>query len=121
MCEKDWVDMLSALLTPLVAGIAVYIAFQQWKTAERKRKQDLFDKRYEFYQKMWRLYSGHIIAPEECSSVDETYILDYVVEAEFLFGKDIATHILEIPNKQDSGVLDYDWLAQPFMKYMQLK
>ena len=44
---KDWIDVLSALLTPIVAIIAVYIAYRQWKTAEAKRRQDLFEMRYD--------------------------------------------------------------------------
>lgn len=44
---KDWIDVLSALLTPIVTIIAVYIAYRQWKTAEAKRRQDLFEMRYD--------------------------------------------------------------------------
>lgn len=44
--SKDLIDILSALLTPCVAAITGYIAYQQWQTNERKRKQDLFEKRY---------------------------------------------------------------------------
>ena len=44
---KDWIDIFSAFLTPFVALITVYIAYQQWQTNERKRKQDLFDIRYD--------------------------------------------------------------------------
>ena len=37
----------------------VYIAYQQWQTNERKRKQDLFDKRWDLYKrirsKFWEL------------------------------------------------------------------
>jgi hypothetical protein len=34
------------IIVPLIAAFAAYIAWQQWKTAEKKRNQDLFDKRF---------------------------------------------------------------------------
>lgn len=45
--SKDWIDISSALLTPVVAILGCFIAYRQWKTSEKQRKQDLFDKRYE--------------------------------------------------------------------------
>lgn len=47
MCE--WVDISKALMTPLVAIIAVYIAYQQWQTNRNKLKHELFDRRFELY------------------------------------------------------------------------
>lgn len=44
---KSWIDILSALLTPMIAILTGLIAYLQWKTNERKRKQDLFDMRYD--------------------------------------------------------------------------
>jgi hypothetical protein len=44
-----WVTIMSALLTPTVAGIAVYIAWRQWKLADRRIRMELFDKRFAVY------------------------------------------------------------------------
>lgn len=44
---KDWVDIFSALLTPIVAIFAGIIAYQQWQTQEKQRKQELFEMRYD--------------------------------------------------------------------------
>ena len=50
---KDWIDTLSAFLAPLIAMITVYIAYQQWRTAEAQRRQDLFELRYKYlYQEI---------------------------------------------------------------------
>ena len=43
-----WVLIVNALALPLIALIAAAIGFLQWRTAELKRKQDLYDKRYAF-------------------------------------------------------------------------
>ena len=33
------IDILSAALTPIIAILGSYIAYQQWKTNEKSRKQ----------------------------------------------------------------------------------
>lgn len=45
--SKDLVNIFSALLTPTIAIFMAIIALQQWQTAEKKRKQDLFELRYD--------------------------------------------------------------------------
>ncbi|MFK7848529.1 MAG: hypothetical protein AB8G77_24795, partial [Rhodothermales bacterium] len=37
-------------MTPLIAGIAIYVAWQQWRTNRQKLKLDLFDKRFAIFQ-----------------------------------------------------------------------
>lgn len=120
MCIENWTSISSALLTPTIALIAVYIAWQQWKTAESKRKQDLFDKRYQFFSGMWEAFSSPIIDPNE-RLLEKEDLLDSTHKAELLFGSDIVNHIFEIPERQKQGILDYDWFIKPFKKYMQLK
>lgn len=120
MIEPYWIKTLSALLTPAIAMFAVLIAYLQWKTAERKRKQDLFDKRYEFYQKIWHLYSRHTKSPDAMKAIQETDLLDLAHECEFLFGQDIVDHLFKIPEKQNPDCLDYDWFSKPFKKYLKL-
>lgn len=46
----DWVPLLTSLMTPLIAGIAIYVAWQQWRTNRQKLKLDLFDKRFAIFQ-----------------------------------------------------------------------
>ena len=48
--DKDWIDLLSALLTPTVAAIGIYIAYQQRVTNQNRLKHELFEKRYEVYE-----------------------------------------------------------------------
>ncbi len=44
--KKDWVDYLSALLTPTVALFGLYIGYRQWRTEEAKLRHELFERRY---------------------------------------------------------------------------
>ena len=46
---RDWIDVLQALLTPMIALIAVGIGHAQWWTARNKLKLDLFDRRWAVY------------------------------------------------------------------------
>ena len=43
-------DWLMALLTPVIAAIAVYIAYQQSRTNRRRLDLDLYDRRLGIYQ-----------------------------------------------------------------------
>ena len=44
---KNYIDIFCALLTPTIAILASYIAYNQWKTSEAKRRHELFKYRYE--------------------------------------------------------------------------
>ena len=44
------IQMFSALLTPVIAAIAVYIAHQQWQTNCRRLELDSCDRRLRVYQ-----------------------------------------------------------------------
>ena len=48
-CEKDWVDILTALLTPTIAVLGSMIAWLQWRINRHRLKHELFEKRYEVY------------------------------------------------------------------------
>ena len=46
------IKAIGAFLPFLIALFMAYIAYQQWQTNETKRRQDLYDKRLEFYWAM---------------------------------------------------------------------
>lgn len=45
-----WTTYVTAFLTPVIAALAVWIAFSQWRTARNKLKLDLYDKRVVVYE-----------------------------------------------------------------------
>ena len=48
--DPRWTTLLSALLTPAVAVLGIFIAYRQWRLAQEKLKLDLFDKRFKVYE-----------------------------------------------------------------------
>jgi hypothetical protein len=103
--------ILQGLLTPVIACIAVYIAYQQHKTNRDKLRLDLYNKRYEVFYSLMKLL-GHIFHNKgkvELEQVDE--FSREAKEAVFLFDKDIVTYLDTI--KKNSRDL---WAAKEELK-----
>lgn len=122
--EKDRIDIFSAISMPIIAAIVAFVTWLQWDTNEKKRKQDLFDKRYTFYSKLKELYIEHAREGERFDFLD---FVPAAEEARFLFGKDIEKHVLAIPDRKvvDEaaayiGIVE-GWFIRPFLKYLALK
>ena len=47
---KDWIDILSAMLTPLIAILGTYIAFQQWKISRTLEAFQVEQHKYDNYE-----------------------------------------------------------------------
>ena len=85
------VQILQALLTPLIAIIATYIAYQQWNTNKLKLKLDRYERRLRVYQKI--VETLQLIGRDLDPKLDD--LLKYrvsVAEACFLFGSEISRH-----------------------------
>ena len=48
-CSKDWIDVLTACGTPLIATIVAWIAYKDWQTSEKARRRELVDRYAETY------------------------------------------------------------------------
>jgi len=82
--------------TPLVIGfIAVYVAYQQWRTSNHRLKLDLFDRRLKVYTATKRLIDNTIVK-FEISDEDLRAFNRDLSEAEFLFPLSIAQHLRTI-------------------------
>ena len=96
--QIDWplvIEVLKALLTPVIAAVASYIAWQQWKTNELKVKLDRYDRRLRIYEEVKRILS--LIMRDANVEVDE--LLKFrtaTAEADFLFGQDIPEYLDQI-------------------------
>src|SRR5260221_8144077 len=90
--------MLQGLLTPLIAIIATYIAWQEWKGNRLKLKMDRYDRRL-------RVYQGVVKMLRNCANGELrefAAIIEFgasTVEADFLFGPEIRKYIDEISSR----------------------
>lgn len=82
----------SALLTPAIAVVVTWIAYQQFKTARAKLNLDLFDKRLAVYNQVRdavRIINGSGRVNEEA----DRHLLEAINASEFLFGEDIRVYL----------------------------
>jgi hypothetical protein len=92
------ISILQGLLTPLIAIIATYIAWQQWKGNQLKLKMDRYERRLHVYQDVVRML-------KECANGELRefrVIIDFgasTAEADFLFGPEIRQYIDEISSR----------------------
>jgi hypothetical protein len=74
MQTPHWTAYLQALLTPVIAFFAVYVAASQWNTARNKLRLDLFEKRYAVYEAAQK-FIGSIVTS---GKVNNDNILTYM-------------------------------------------
>ncbi|HUH83329.1 MAG TPA: hypothetical protein VLX85_01895 [Stellaceae bacterium] len=92
--HRDLVDILQALLTPLIACIAVGIAFAQWFTARNRFKLDLFDRRWAVYEAVMQLLAA-MTSHGATSREDDQKFLVGIRGAKWLFNSEIETYLLK--------------------------
>lgn len=88
-------ETISAFLTPLIALIAIYIAWQQWRTNQQKLDLDRYDRRLKIYKEIQTLIG---VVNREGNAPFEAIMQLRInsAEADFLFGPDIRVYIEEV-------------------------
>jgi hypothetical protein len=100
MCTEQLIDIFKGLLTPIIALIAIYIAFQQLQTNRHKLKFEIYEKRLHVYKEVTKFLRTMMARP---TKDDLLKFPESVAEASFMFEND--PKILEfINNIQDEGV-----------------
>jgi hypothetical protein len=88
-------QILQALLTPVIAGIAVYIAWQQWKVNERKLALDQYERRLRIYERVVTFL--RLVLRDFKPEINDlqAFSID-TAESDFLFESEISQYISEI-------------------------
>lgn len=102
---KTLIDILSALLTPLIAIIATYIAYQQYRTNKLQLQNELYERRLEIYRAL-RQFIGLAVQYGGVPNEELPKFLRGTSESYFLFGDDVAKYLNEVYLK---GV-DYNYV-----------
>lgn len=118
--ENNLINVLSAWLAPILAIVVITTSIMQYILAAKKRKDDLFDKRYNFYKKAEKVWLSSF--NEDNPPMDIIDLLPLASEATFLFGKEVSKHIISFEGKKCTHpwFADDDF-AKPFYKYLKLK
>jgi hypothetical protein len=90
-----WTQILQALLTPVVAVLALYIAYQQWQVNVRKLRLDLFDRRWMIYQAVIAFIVA-VCRDFKVKADDIGTFRRATITADFLFGPEIPAYIDEL-------------------------
>lgn len=101
-------EISQALLTPVIAIITTYIAYQQWQTNKQKLILDRYDRRLRVYEEVCKILS--IIARDADAGYED--LLKFrtsVSEADFLFGSEVPEYIDEIYKR---GLQLHSWNSQ---------
>lgn len=86
---------LQGLLTPLIAIVALYVAWQQWRSNELKLRMERYERRLRIYQEIIKILSL-VFRDANVSQEDLLQFRTMTAEADFLFGVDIPQYIDEI-------------------------
>ena len=86
------IESLTALLTPVIVVIAVYIAYQQWQTNQQRLKIDLYDRRLSVYKAVTK-YLNAVLTTLHPTLENLFEFHRSTAEADFLFGPDIRKYL----------------------------
>ena len=92
MCFEYILHLLTGLLTPVIAILAVIIAWRQYRTAKQKLTLDLFDRRLCIYEEVQN-FLLLIIRDADVEFDESRRFRNSVSAAEFLFKKEIVEYI----------------------------
>jgi hypothetical protein len=100
-CTIDWqelVKIFSALLTPVIAIVAVYIAWQQHRTNRNQFRLALLQRRLKVFDAAGELI-GIVLTRARVEMADLQKFLWETRESDFLFGSDIRNYLRELYGK----------------------
>jgi len=89
---KDVVEILIAALTPLIAILAVYIAYQQYKVNHHALRNQLYERRYRVFEATMA-YLAEIMRHGKTDFRRVGQFYAETSEAEFLFTEKVTDHL----------------------------
>lgn len=107
MAFKDLVEILNALLTPIIAVIAVSIAWQQYRVNHNSLRNQLYNQRHAVF-KAFMSYLADIMREGKTNFQRTGQFYAEASEAEFLFSEAISKHMEELYSKGIDLVLLYE-------------
>lgn len=103
--DKNWIDVLSALLTPTIAIVGIAIGWQQSCINKKRLQNELFNRRIDLYEKIASYIANILTKGSLGNGVDIQFLRD-TKHVTFIFGKDIEEFVDKIYKKS----LDFNLL-----------
>ena len=95
---KPMIEFFTAMLAPIIAFIALYVAYQQWRTNRARSKIELFRMRHELYQHIAD-FMGSVLTTGTVEQDKESSFLAGTRAALFLFDSHVASFVNDIFDK----------------------
>jgi len=112
--DKDWVELLAALLTPTIAVAAVVLGVLQYRLALKRRDDELFDRRYRFFDE-FRKALIDIVRDVGGDNIDadklEITLASLSRRAEFLFPAQVSEEIRSLSREIVEACVLLSWSA----------
>jgi hypothetical protein len=97
-CEKDWIDISTALLTPTIAIFGALIAYRQWRISQQKFRHDLYDRRFAVYTALLDL-CGALLREGKFDNPSYSAWLKASNQGHFLFDEELNRYFSEVTEK----------------------
>jgi hypothetical protein len=94
----EFLKILSGFLTPLIAIIVTYIAYQQYKINKNRLRLYLFEKRFKVYDGLM-IFLASVIRKADTSNEDLFKFRKHINDAFFLFDDEILSFLEEVYKK----------------------
>ena len=98
LTDPSWIDVLSALLVPMIAIVGVYIAFQQYRINQQRLRHETYERRLAVYKTVQR-YLSEVIRDGKTNYDRALEFNSDASEAAFLFDGSVQEKIDEIYKK----------------------
>ncbi len=95
---QQFLDLSSALLTPVIALSMLYIAYQQWQINKINLRKELYDERLSIYESTIEL----IYTVQSLGYANNDHIIKFnrsTSNSVFLFGEDTTDYLKQVNNK----------------------
>jgi hypothetical protein len=98
MTFKEYVEIFNSLLTPLIAILAAYIAWQQYKVSHSSLNNQLYERRFKVFKAVMS-YLADIMREGNTNIQRTSQFYAEASEADFLFDEKISLKITELYEK----------------------
>ncbi|GGO86285.1 hypothetical protein GCM10011348_36790 [Marinobacterium nitratireducens] len=95
MPEKDWLDISTALITPVIAILGIGLGILQWKINQARLQHELFDRRYEIFMTTSE-YLFSVVYRSKAEMEDRVHFLKKTRGAFAVFSPSIVSFIEQV-------------------------